>query len=675
MEGRMEFDFSRSIDDSQFIPKVVLEISEAVNTTKNIEELYKRVHQIISGIIPANNFYIALYNSKNNTITYPYFVDQISSSIKDIDLHTSIDEVTSYAIRQDDPLLITSKMIKELINSGEIGKHSSIFNEWLGVPLKTHDKKTIGLLALQSKEENIKYTEEHKNFLEFISTQIASAIQYKQSEEELKLSEKKFRSVFVENPLMLFMIDKDGRIIDTNKQTKVDLEYDASELIGKDIVSVFHPEDKERVLANIKECMLEGKSKKWELRKISKSGKTIWVRESACPLTVNGTTENILVTCENITEYNNAQLRIKESEEKYRLLAENIEEVILLHDQKGKLIYINEAGLKLTRYNEDELENFDVQKLFGSEYIKKIFDYTTNKRFKDSLSLYEINLQTKSSEKIPVEINITKLKKRSDQENLLIVARDIRERKKSEESIEKYIEELKKSNSEKDKFFSILAHDLRSPFNALLSYSDILLEDFDTMERSELKEYITHMNSVSKNIFELLTNLLDWSRIQSGKYYFNRTLFDMEDSLLEVIGLLRDIADKKKIEIDIKCDDRCYVFADPNTISTVLRNLISNAIKFSNVNSVIKVIIKNEKDFVKTEVIDEGIGMLPEDINKLFRIDINYTTLGTEKEKGTGLGLILSNEMIEKNGGHIHVKSALGKGSTFTFTLPKRSDH
>lgn len=673
MEGRIEFDYSRSITESQLIPKVVLEISEAVNNTNNIDELYEQVHKIISEFIPANNFYIALYNPTDKTITYPYFVDQLNSSLDESDLKSVIYSVANYAIKQDDPIIITKQMIKELIRSGEIDEQTSFFNEWLSVPLKTHDRKTIGLLALQSKDEKVKYTEEHKSFLKFISSQIAAAIQYKQSEEELKSSEKKFRAFYENNPLMLFVIDKDGKVIDANDQTIEDLEYHPHELIGKDVVSVFHPEDKEKVLVNIKDCLKKGEGKKWELRKISKSGKIIWVRESATPLSTQDESQKILITCENISEYKKVQLRIKESEEKYRLVAENIEEVILMHDQDGKLIYINEAGSKLLKYTEAELDNYNAYNLFSEGYGNNLRSYIKNKQVKDSLYLYEVDLNTKTGEKIPVEINVTKLKKRDHQENILVAARDIRERKNSEASINKYIEELKKSNSAKDKYFSIIAHDLRSPFNALLSYLEIILEEFDELEKSEIKDYVNHINNVSNNIYELLNNLLDWSKLQSNKFYFSPALFDLEELLSELIQLFKDIAQSKKIRINLNCDDRCYVFADSNMISTVLRNLISNAIKFSYENSTVDIVVTNERDLVTTKVVDNGMGMLPEDIGKLFRIDINYTTLGTQKEKGTGLGLILSKEMIEKNGGQIFVQSSLGKGSIFSFTLPRSS--
>jgi len=351
MEDRIEFDYSKSITDSQLIPKVVLEISEAVNNTNNIDELYKQVHQVISQYIPAKNFYIALYNSEDNTITYPYFIDQAESLEENIEYHTGINNVTSYAIQQDNPLLITSKMLKELISSGKIGEQTSVFNEWLGVPLKTHDRKTIGLLALQNKDEKIKFTEEHKNFLKFISTQIAMAIQYKQSEEEVKFSEIKFRTLYQKNPLMLFIIDEAGKVLEANEQVKEDLEYEVHELIGKDVVDVFHPEDKEKVLSNIEECVRHKTAKKWELRKISKSGKIIWVRESASILELPGESIKILIACENITGYKTAQQQVKENEEKYRLLAENIEEMILMHDRDGKLLYINQAASKTSAFS------------------------------------------------------------------------------------------------------------------------------------------------------------------------------------------------------------------------------------------------------------------------------------------------------------------------------------
>jgi len=673
MEKRVEFSSENSLNNSQIISQTILKISEAVNTSSNIDELYYKIYKIISTYINTDSFYLAIYNYRTKTITYPFFRSKLESIPDPEELKNQVDGITNYALSKPNPLLITSKMLKELISSGELEAGLLRFSEWLGVPLKSLDNKTIGLLALQRSAEELIYNDEHINFLSSISQHIALAIKYKQSEEFLKSSEQKFRILFEKNPYMLFILDENGKIVDANARVNIDLEYSPEELIGLNVTKVFHEEDKEKVQKTLKECLLnKDGNHKWELRKISKSGNVVWVRESASILNLPNGEVQIFVACENINEYKQILQTLEESEEKYRLLAENVDDMILVHDHEGKIIYINEAGLGLTKLNADEIINSNVSAILSQEYSKKVFEYLSDEKKKDSLFLFEVDLINKDNKKIPVEISLTKMKKRNHYENILFVARDIRERRRTEKSIHNYNEELKRSNFAKDKFFSIIAHDLRSPFNALLSYSDILLEEFNELSRDELKEYITHINNVSSNIFELLNNLLDWSKIQTDKFYFSPEVIDMEQTISKVCNLLKEIAKSKNIELLIQCDDRCLAYADQNMISTVLRNIISNAIKFSNENSQIEISAKNDIDKVRISVKDYGIGMLPEDIQKLFRIDINHTTLGTSQERGTGLGLILSKEMIEKNSGQIFVESSLGNGSTFSFTLPNK---
>lgn len=671
MEDEVEVGNEKSFSDLELITRAIFEISEAVETTKDLEELYCQVHTIVNQYIPAQSFYIALYNPEDKSITFPYYVDQLESPAKLAQLDDTVKSVTSYAMEKDNPLLITSKMLRDLIKSGEVAKPTNSLSQWLGVPLKTLDNNKIGLLAVQNLDKDHKFTDKHKHFLEFISTQIALAIQHKQYVAKLRSEENKFRSLYEKNPLMLFIIGENGKIIDVNERATIDLEYHVNELIGKDVVEIFHPADVEQVRKNVKKC-LENREEThtWELRKLSKSGKVVWVRETASTLDYTHEQAQFLISCENITDQKNSELKLEESENLYRLLTDNIDEMIIMHDLEGNILFANETALSLTKLRKSELLNKNVFTLFEGEYNKRITDYITDTEKQNALYFFEIELEGEDKKKIPLELSVTKTIDRNKKDLLFIVARDVRERKGSEASIRKINEELVKSNYAKDKFFSIIAHDLRNPFNALLSYSDILLKDFEELERSEIKEYISHMNSVSKNIFALLNNLLEWSHIQTDRYEIEKTIFNIDGAIKNVVTIFEVLLSEKNIKVDIDCKENYLVYADQNMISTALRNLLSNAIKFSEEGASISITVTKSKENLTVSIEDYGIGMLPEDIEKLFRIDINYTTLGTNKEKGTGLGLILSKEMVEKNGGDIFVESQLGEGSKFTFTIP-----
>jgi len=244
------------------------------------------------------------------------------------------------------------------------------------------------------------------------------------------------------------------------------------------------------------------------------------------------------------------------------------------------------------------------------------------------------------------------------------------ERKQSSVQLKKYSEELKEANQAKDKFFSIIAHDLKSPFQGLLGYSQILSNEFDTLSDEEKMFFINNIDNISKSAYNLLEDLLTWSRIQIGKLEVNYEVFNLAEFLNPTISLLNQTATNKDITIKTSIDNKNLVKADKNMVQTAVRNLISNAIKFTNNGGKIKVSTKVIDEFVEVTVEDNGIGMKKDILKNLFRIDQNVTTKGTANEEGTGLGLLLCKEMIEKEGGTIKVESEAGKGSKFRFTIP-----
>ncbi|MBU1099707.1 MAG: HAMP domain-containing histidine kinase [Bacteroidetes bacterium] len=230
---------------------------------------------------------------------------------------------------------------------------------------------------------------------------------------------------------------------------------------------------------------------------------------------------------------------------------------------------------------------------------------------------------------------------------------------------------LKKLNASKDKFFSIIAHDLKSPFNSLLGFSKLLAENMSEYSREEINDSIISVNNSAKKVYNLLENLLTWSRIQIGGMNFHAENVDLKELVQESIALLEDIAIQKNITIIDTVKSNTIARIDKNMIDTVLRNLLANALKFSNLSGKIIISAHQENEIVKICVEDNGVGIASEDISKLFRIDIHHTTEGTQNERGTGVGLVLCKELVEKNNGEIWVESEPGKGSKFFFTVNK----
>jgi PAS domain S-box-containing protein len=243
-------------------------------------------------------------------------------------------------------------------------------------------------------------------------------------------------------------------------------------------------------------------------------------------------------------------------------------------------------------------------------------------------------------------------------------------RKQNTEAIKKYADELNQLNATKDKFFSIIAHDLKNPFITILGFSELLLSDFNDLTDEEKIYYITEMHKSAQISHSLLHNLLQWSRSQTGRIEFNSTKISLQNSVSENINLLLSNAQNKNISLTSNIDSEIFVHADEDMLNTILRNLLTNAIKFTPKEGKVSVSAEVNKNFVAITVQDTGVGMDENTRNKLFRLDKTQSMVGTDNETGTGLGLLLCKEFVEKHGGNIKVESELGKGSKFIFTLP-----
>ncbi len=251
---------------------------------------------------------------------------------------------------------------------------------------------------------------------------------------------------------------------------------------------------------------------------------------------------------------------------------------------------------------------------------------------------------------------------------------DITKRKKEQQEIQEKNRELQLVNAEKDKFFSIIAHDLKSPFNAIVGFTKILIDEIKLENTDGIEKYAEIVLDSSNTALDLLTNLMDWARSQTGRLVYKQEKFDLRELIKETVHVYSNIAEGKEIEITIEIDSNLPVCADKSMISTVLRNLISNAIKFTHPHG--KIVIRAEQlaHHHKVIVSDSGVGIPSNAIDKLFRIDEKYSTAGTQDEQGTGLGLILCKDFVEKHDGQIWAESAVGLGSNFIFTLKNEVD-
>lgn len=230
---------------------------------------------------------------------------------------------------------------------------------------------------------------------------------------------------------------------------------------------------------------------------------------------------------------------------------------------------------------------------------------------------------------------------------------------------------LQQLNADKDHFISILGHDLKSPFNNILGFSEILTDEIDNLNKEEIKDIAKNIHKSALITNNLLEEILLWSRTQQDKISFNPLYLSFADICTNILEVLNPIAKAKNITINYPAKDHITVFADNDMLKTVLRNLVTNAIKFTNNDGQINIKAEQKDSNVTISVSDNGVGIAPDNLAKLFNISEVITTKGTAKETGTGLGLLLCREFVEKHGGKICVESVVGKGSDFKFTLPQ----
>ena len=271
----------------------------------------------------------------------------------------------------------------------------------------------------------------------------------------------------------------------------------------------------------------------------------------------------------------------------------------------------------------------------------------------------ELDFQNEEKAKRATELTIANLAVVLQSE--LIVAKD-----KAEEN-EIYLSKL---NATKDKLFTIIAHDLRSPFNCILGFTELLIENFKDYEEAEVEAFLTKISLSAQNTLVLLENLLNWAKSKTGQIDVKPEKVVLSSVVQEIFELSSLSAKNKDIVLNYAYLEEIIIFADLNMLKTIIRNLISNAIKFTNTDGQILVTASKKGKFIEIAVSDNGVGMDEGIRNKLFRQETHQTTLGTAGENGSGLGLMLCKEFVEKQGGEIWVQSVLGKGSVFRFSLP-----
>ena len=376
-----------------------------------------------------------------------------------------------------------------------------------------------------------------------------------------------------------------------------------------------------------------------------------------------------------IIKFTIAEEALQNSSQKWEALIAASPDGVGMISLDGKMLLISDKLAEIYGYAKHERDE-----IIGRPALDFI-DPSDHKRLTENLyqlisgkrgnQLSEYLAIRKDNSRINIDINTTLLLDSNGKPtSVLFVERDITKRKKVEqETIRKNLE-LAELNATKDKFFSIIAHDLKSPFQGLISFSQILSTQFSELSEDEKISFISSIEALSQSSYRLLENLLDWSRLQTGQMTYNPEPLNLLIELFPTITLIKQTALNKNIAFDYSIDSSIVAKADINMLSTIIRNLLSNAIKFTNSGGKITLLVKVLEDSIEFSVTDTGIGIEKENLDNLFRIGNKESRRGTANETGTGIGLFLCKEMIDRHGGKLSVESQINKGTTFSFTIP-----
>ena len=372
-----------------------------------------------------------------------------------------------------------------------------------------------------------------------------------------------------------------------------------------------------------------------------------------------------------ISEHEQVTTKLFESEEKYRMLVENCQDIIFTLDLEGNFTYISPIWSGLMGYSTEHVIGKSFDSFVKPEDIERCHFFLQKVR-DEKRNIYGFEFQVFHKDGY-VWFNMGVmpiLNEYGDVESYYGAARDITLQKQAEIEIKIKNDELKKANAVKDKFFSIIAHDLRSPFGSLLGLSKMMTEDLSEFSMEQIQHIAGTIYETSENLYRLLENLLQWSKIQQDLISINLDHVILHHLVKESMILFKEQIKNKNLEIEMEIPPSMLVYADANILQIILRNLISNAVKFTPKGGKISIMAKKAKDhFIEIFVEDTGIGMNPVLLGNIFRPDISTGRKGTENEPSTGLGLLLCKEFIDKLGGEINVESECDKGSVFHFTV------
>jgi PAS domain S-box-containing protein len=430
------------------------------------------------------------------------------------------------------------------------------------------------------------------------------------------------------------------------------------------------PDESDRLRRELNTCIATGVGYETDYTVVLKNGAQKIISNKVLPqVDEHGKVKVVRGTSQDITESRSFDIALRKSEKRFSTIFHlNPLPAVITRIKDGKILLNNKKASELFGFAATDLEDATTIQLKAWKNIEEKTMIINDPKAKNLVQV-ENTYHTKLGRVFKAITNIERIEI-DGEECMLAIIQDIDDLKKKEESIRNYSMELERLNNNQVKFLAIIAHDLMSPVNGLIGCSNLLEDDTDNLSHDEIKQLSKAINTSSTNLKTLLSNLLAWANNHSGHLAFTPTKLSLEAVVESELLLLKDVLNQKSIQIRKSLPVKCELMADENMLHTILRNFITNAIKFSYSGGVIEILATSEKDRIYISIVDKGVGMEESVQKKLFRIETKNSEVGTFGEKGSGLGLHLCKEFVEMHGGEVFVESERGVGTTFSFSLP-----
>ncbi len=629
----------------------IYRISEAASSVAGLDELYRSIHLIVAELMSATNFYITLHDPGAETLTFPYFVDEQESPPPPQKVGKGL---TEYVLRTGKSLLADPERFEALIRSGEVELVGPPSIDWLGVPLVANGR-TIGAIVVQSYTEGVRYTEQDKELLEFVSDQIAMAIERKRAEQAVRESEARYRLLFENNPQPMLVFDEHTlEILAVNEAAVRHYEYTRDEFLHMTIKDIRPPDD---VPALLRELARDRgplhDSGQWRHKK--KDG-TVFDVDIVSHVIRFGDRSARLVLATDITDRKLAEEELRRSESKFRGLFEAAAEAILLIDREANLLDVNPAGEPVLGVPRDRLVGRNIQEFIVPDELERARGYLRDVLRGAKVSdPFEARILTADGRRRSVEVRSRSVRGVERAPFVEMLVRDVTD----EKAIQRRLMESERLASI-GSMAGYVAHEINNP---LANISLLVASAERKTKDAGLLEKLAKIKAQRRQAASILSDILSFSK--------QREIQAVESDLRAIVGAAIDqVAPYRKKSVAVHRslgDGPVLAEVDPLQMQEVFVNLLKNALEATASGSV-TVGLEERGDSLAVRVADTGAGISPDVIDRLF--EPFFTT--KKKAGGTGLGLALCKNVVAAHGGQIQVSSELGKGAIFTVLIPRR---